>query len=300
MPIFFAITGYLLLDRDYSTDQKILSFYKHNLLPLILTSEIWIVIYFIRSVIKSTYVLISDLILDMLFLKTPPMGHMWYIPVIIGIYIAIPFVSNAIKNLSNKTLLIPICIVLLFCYGSKLYNILAQTYSWEITVSPKLEFGFLGGVYGSYLLFGLLCRRGAFKKIPSIVLIIASAVSFAFCVFTIITTVSHGYEYYIFYDFIGVFVCSMCIFELFSRFSFKSAAAQALGKVFTGLSLISFGMYFIHKPLLDDIKDYVFVLGFPKYINTVLLFCIVFALSAVIAFILSKIPKIKNWLLFIK
>ncbi len=300
VPIFFAITGWLLLERDYSTDKKILSFYKHNLLPLILTSEIWIVIYFIRSLIKSKNGLISDLICDMLFLKTPSMGHMWYIPAIIGIYIAIPFVSNAIKKLSDKTLLIPICVVLLFCYGSKLYNIFAEAYSWEITVSAKLELGFLGGVYGSYLLIGLLCRRGAFKKIPSIVLIIAAAVSFAFCVFIIITTVRHGYDYHLYYDFIGVFVCSTCIFELFSRFSFKSAAAQALGKVFTGLSLISFGMYFIHKPLLDDIREYVVAFGFPKYINTVLLFCVVFVLSAVIAFILSKIPKIKKWLLFIK
>ena len=45
VPVFLAITGYLLLDRDYSSADKIFRFYKHNLLPIIITTEIWNLIY---------------------------------------------------------------------------------------------------------------------------------------------------------------------------------------------------------------------------------------------------------------
>ena len=34
VPLFLAISGYLLLDRDYSSADKIFKFYKHNLLPI--------------------------------------------------------------------------------------------------------------------------------------------------------------------------------------------------------------------------------------------------------------------------
>lgn len=40
VPIFFFLTGYLLLDRDY-TGSKAVEFWKSHLLPLILTSEVW-------------------------------------------------------------------------------------------------------------------------------------------------------------------------------------------------------------------------------------------------------------------
>lgn len=46
VPIFLMLSGYLLLDRDYTTAEKIKSFYKKNLLPLVLTVEVWVVIYY--------------------------------------------------------------------------------------------------------------------------------------------------------------------------------------------------------------------------------------------------------------
>lgn len=44
VPLFLMITGYLLLDRDYS-DGKWKSFYLHKWLHLFLLTEIWFIIY---------------------------------------------------------------------------------------------------------------------------------------------------------------------------------------------------------------------------------------------------------------
>ena len=45
VPIFLFISGYLLINRDYENDDNVKNFYKKNLLPLIITTEIWIIIY---------------------------------------------------------------------------------------------------------------------------------------------------------------------------------------------------------------------------------------------------------------
>ena len=44
VPIFFMMSGYLLLDKNYNRENS-QKFYGKNLLGLILSTEIWIVIY---------------------------------------------------------------------------------------------------------------------------------------------------------------------------------------------------------------------------------------------------------------
>ena len=91
---------------------------------------IWIVIYFVAGVAKGTmepdYI---GLLKDVLFLRTYLMGHMWYMPMIIGMYVALPFVSNAVKNISSKVLAIPFCIVvfLYFIFKNSYMYILKST-----------------------------------------------------------------------------------------------------------------------------------------------------------------------------
>ena len=80
VPVFLAITGYLLLDRDYSSADKIFRFYKHNLLPIIITTEIWNLIYDAVIFIGNGKFDFDMLIRDLLFLKTNQMGNMWYMP----------------------------------------------------------------------------------------------------------------------------------------------------------------------------------------------------------------------------
>lgn len=98
VPLFLAISGYLLLDRDFSTSEKIIKFYKTNLLPLLLTVEIWVVLYYIIQVLFNSQTFeLRNLIDNMLFMRVNEFSHFWYMPMIIGLYIAIPFIARAIK-----------------------------------------------------------------------------------------------------------------------------------------------------------------------------------------------------------
>lgn len=140
VPIFLALTGFLLLDRDFSTSEKIIKFYKRNLLPLWLTTVIWIVIYFVAGVAKGTmepdYI---GLLKDVLFLRTYLMGHMWYMPMIIGMYVALPFVSNAVKNISSKVLAIPFCIVVFLYFIFCLIGVFENSFGFDMELEKKLD-----------------------------------------------------------------------------------------------------------------------------------------------------------------
>ena len=94
-----------MLNRKYDNDDDVRNFYKKNLIPLILTTEIWIIIYNIFIVIYynqkfDIYILIKE----MFFVETVPLMNMWYMPMIIGIYIAIPYLSKIVHSFSLKSL----------------------------------------------------------------------------------------------------------------------------------------------------------------------------------------------------
>ena len=44
VPLFFLLSGYLLLSRTYD-ETRIKRFYRHNFLPMLLVWEVWILLY---------------------------------------------------------------------------------------------------------------------------------------------------------------------------------------------------------------------------------------------------------------
>ena len=91
--MFLFLTGYLLLDRDYDIS-RINRFWRKNWLALFMTTEIWIVLYdvFLR-VFHFQHWSTKGILKDMLFLNQVHIGHMWYMPMIIGLYVCIPFAA---------------------------------------------------------------------------------------------------------------------------------------------------------------------------------------------------------------
>ena len=86
VPIFLFISGYLLLNKKIENDEGCIKFYKHNLIPLLVITYIWIVIYNIFiSLFYSKRFDLSILVKEILFLEKVPVANMWYMPMIVGI-----------------------------------------------------------------------------------------------------------------------------------------------------------------------------------------------------------------------
>ena len=85
----------------------------------------------------------------MIFLDYPDLSHMWYMPMILGLYFAIPFLSIVVKNTKLNDFFWPAGLVFSFCFVLPTINIvIGKNYSTVLTLS------FLGGTYGLYVLLG--------------------------------------------------------------------------------------------------------------------------------------------------
>lgn len=150
VPLFLAVTGTLLLNRKYD---NVIEFYKKSLIPLVFTTEIWIILnYLFCCTIGTTEFGLFDLIEQIFFLKASSLSHMWYMPMIIGCYIAIPFLSQIIHSeiAVNEYRVIYIGGIIAF-FVIPTINIFLRK---DIIDIPKLglqiNVGFWGSCYGLY------------------------------------------------------------------------------------------------------------------------------------------------------
>ena len=120
VPLFLMITGALILRKSFDDDQDINWFYRHNLIGLLITTEIWyfimywgIKIFFEHSVRDNLVGAFIGCLKTMLFIDQITMGSMWYMPVILCIYLILPFVSILVKRFPVKSFFAPAIVVYL-------------------------------------------------------------------------------------------------------------------------------------------------------------------------------------------
>ena len=84
----------------------------------------------------------------MLLTNQVHMAHMWYMPMIIGVYVCIPFAARALQGISLRVVFFPLVLFSVYAFGVP---------AWK-SIFPKspalvlIDLGFAGGVYGLYLL----------------------------------------------------------------------------------------------------------------------------------------------------
>ena len=117
VPIFLFLTGYLLLDRNFD-EAACRKFWKKNWFGMLVTTEAWIILYDIfLSTFHFSHWNNLSFIEDILLIHQVRMGHMWYMPMIIGLYICIPFAARALHKLDSKLLRFPIGLLSAYALG---------------------------------------------------------------------------------------------------------------------------------------------------------------------------------------
>jgi surface polysaccharide O-acyltransferase-like enzyme len=295
VPIFLFISGYLLLDREYD-GKACVKFWKKNWLGLLLTTEIWIVIYnLFQSWFIQQPIHLPDLLKNMFFVKTmdQPVDftHMWYMRMILGVYIFIPFVAIVLKKIDMKTLRMPLSITFCYYFILPVMNVVLNACGRE-TISNLLGLEFSGGVYGLLLMFGFFCKKGVLKQIRSIHLLLTGAICFVLTVGLQLFSYHHQKEYNLWYSCAFLMITCLCIFELMSR-----REHLCFPKLCGSLSRCAFGIYLVHKPLLL-LADRWFDLQLASptiVVVAVLVLCSSWGIVAIV----SRIPRLGQILFFI-
>lgn len=300
VPLFLFISGYLLLQRKYN-NKKCFRFWKHNLLPLFILTEVWLIIYQLFSAwfwkIDFQWV---TLFKTMIFLKPSDMIHMCYLPMILGMYISLPFVSVILKRFHWKIWIIPLAIVAAYSFGTPTINVILNAFG-HTTVSNGIDLSFLGGIYGTYLIFGYmvykessvnLIKKYSLKKY----FLLAAGVFFIITVLTQIYLTRIGHFYTTWYDFIPLALTAAFLFM-----SFKNCCLPSkLTCIFHHLAKYSFGIFLVHNPIMVMIAHYIPMYGLPIHGKIVVSLLLTFVISWGFVALVSKIPKVGKALFFIK
>lgn len=291
VPIFLFATGYLLLDREYTTETTV-RFWKKSLLGLLLTTEIWMIIYQIfetwfRGREWSIWILLEN----MLFLRKADISHFWYMPTILGLYLFIPFVAIALKRMDKKLLVVPVLIGFAYLFVVPVMNVLLDMSGAE-KVSGQLTLEFSGGVYGIYLIIGYLVKKEGFKKIRSTVLWGVFTVCFVSTVCLQLFAYSREYKYNVWYNCAFLFAAGVCLFELFSRLTIKE------NSLVKNLAKCSFGIYLIHNPIRMMFVRYLHLDS--NVVKIAVVFTLTFLISWLMVHVIGKIPKAGKVLFYMK
>ena len=299
VPFFLFLSGYLVLNKKIETEQDIKDFYRHKFVPLLLSVEIWNVFYFLFEIFfwnKDVNLIYFGK--QLLFLQKSGLSHMWYMPMILGLYLAVPFLSMLVRKVSFKVAWIPMLAVVLNTVLLPSLTVFIRLFQPDFGgMSTIMDLGFLGTVYGVYLLLGFyLYRKPLMEKWNGILLAILSVVLLVFTIGVQYVSYQRGIGYNVWYNFIPLFMCAILLFELFRRMETVSWK-DGFVKFCNFISQISLGIYFLHKPIQFMLMRLEFVQDMNRVGLSVSIFIVSLFISCLICWLLSKGKVLRKYLL---
>ena len=289
VPFFLMITGYLLLDRTYD-DERVRKFWNKNCKGLIIVTVLWAVVY----AVTLQFVTIQSASVNPVEAGNLFFSHMWYMPMIIGMYLSLPFVSTALNHFDKETIYQATIVFSLLAFLLPFITLLLDMEGIK-NVSIQFCLGFSGGIYGIYIILGYLVKKGQFKNVSTNKFRLLAIISFAICVAFQYYAFIKGYDFFLWYEFPFILLGSFALFELCSRK--ESVRFYSSIKV---LSKYSFAVFLIHNlfrlPLLPIVVD----IPVTEPVKAIILWILLIILSYAAAIIIYRIPKFGKYILYMR
>ena len=234
-------------------------------------------------------------------MRQVPTSNMWYFPMIIGIYIAIPFVAKIVKTFSFKSLSVIMIINFITCFLLPTFNSFFKIFEINENFRTILDLKFLGGVYGLYIILGYFITNNFKLKMKSVYIVLILIFNFSITLIMQLISFSNISKcmYCVWYDNVFLLITTVCLFILFCRIN-DSKINDKLKKYFYFISKISLSLFFIHYIVQSLLRIYVIKMQIIMPIKVILLFILVSLVSIGITFLLSKIKFVAKYILLIK
>ena len=308
VPLFLMITGVLILNKKIENGSDVKRFYKHNLLSLLITAEIWYVIMYWVLVISNGLITkegwlnaISGMFSTMVFLDQTTLDCMWYMPMILCVYTTLPFVVMAKDKLSgskDKILLLPVVVLFMVGMVFPFANNLLKMLGKDAVSTPLLE-SYLFSFFYIYIIVGYLVGKGLLSKLSTWTVGFAALATFLICCGYQLWAYEQPLNYLVAYDFPLMPICAGFVFELVRRCAHWFKKAQ---KPITGVSRMAFAIYFLHILIMNAMVKVLnqFAPELLQPVRLLILEVVSVGLSVAVILPLSKIKVLRRYLFLIK
>lgn len=217
-------------------------------------------------------------------------------PLILGIYILTPLIANGIRSIDIHLLKLLLVFFSVYIFGSSFINTMFSI-SGQPAISPTLSLEFSGGTYGMYFLLGYAVKKDCLKKFRTIFLSITAVFSFISAVAFQMIAYHYRFQYNIWYNDLFLLFFSVSIFELGSRIQIK---CPHLVRIIQFVSYYSFPVYLIHGMVNTILIPLFGQFDLVMSLKAALAFFAVYLCSLGCGLFIQCIPKLGNYILYIK
>lgn len=295
VPTFLFLTGALVMSKDFNSSARVSRFYRHNLLGLLVTVEIWVVLYCLWMSLGGGVEITVDMFLRYaLFIEAVPFVHWWYIPTILSIYVVVPLIASGIRVLGGEEGKVHLAIRVALGF-SLCVNFVIPSFNRFASLLglPSVGTQLVGSVLGPYLTYiviGLLIlRQNVLRSVPATALTVLFALSSACAV------VEGRLTGDLWYDSFFLLSAAVALVELSRRLTGGLLTPKPLMEL---LSACSFGVFLVHLPVRELVSPRLTVLPglSPGIVGTALLFLVVVVLSFAIVLVVWFVTARVAWL----
>ncbi len=295
VPIFVMISGALFLAPDYQLDIKRL--YKHNILRLSVIYVVWSCAY---GLLDSFYVWGLQLKDIKIILREMLSGryHLWFLPMIVGVYVLLPILKSWIENAEKKTIQYFLVLFLVLQVGSETLRALTVTDELH-GILNLLQVEMVCSYLGYFILGYYLVHVGISAKLCKIVYICALPALVLNIVLGTIMIQKTGRGGYLVYDSFGLFtfIIVTALFLFIINKTPGRNVGQRGGAVIRELSANTLGVYVMHIGLMELTEKTGFqsmmlpnIVGIPVYAVACFVIC------TVLAALLRRIPFVGKYI----
>ncbi len=284
VPIFFMISGALMLSSDNTKDFK--NFYKKSLTRIVIPLIFWNVAYFIYKCIMG-YIDFDITILINDFIDCGTEYHLWYLYTLIGIYLFAPFLKMLVDFCSIRQL---IWLLFLMMLCTTIRPFINQVTPLYIYLFEPLFNGYIG-----YFLMGYILSRikNDYKIAVGFCVagLLGLAVSIAFHhIHSSSDVINLDFNY-------GYSLChSVMAAAIFVISKFVFAKKTLFKGIISALSKLSFGIYLVHVGVIDLVLNY-FMVDASPICSSMYIFIVTITVSLAVSFVLGKIKYINKCVL---
>lgn len=275
VPIFFMISGSLLLDRSFNKEK-----YLKRVLKYVILIVVWDIIYLVWEYfyLGITYNKLYMLVID------PYRAHLWFLYTILVLYTIQPLLKLIMDKSNNVVKIILLTVWIILSLASMINPYVAKFFT---------IFSYIGYfIIGKYL-YDFIKKYDLRKYNISLVLIMIICFSISIWMnYSLSIKLNQFYNLFFAYRTPFIMISSFALYVLI----ISNYRKDSLNKFITGLSDLSLGVYLIHGIFLDvTVKVFIYssinsLIGIPIF--TV----IIFVLSIISTFIIKKI-KYLNYII---
>ena len=301
VPVFVMISGALFLPREIPTKTLYKKYISRMAIAYVVWSAFYAIVDPIGKLIFTEGYQISLLEIVGNFISGAV--HLWFLPMIIGLYMCIPLIKQITKN--DNLIKYFLILALVFCFiKTQFESVTTYLLSGSIatlfqninTIFHNFHLDFVFGL-SSYFILGFYLNKTDITKKHRMIIYILGVIGFMLTILlNLLASQNAGKSSETFYGATTVNVLLMSV-AVFVWFKYNAKGNNKLNKIIIKLSKYSFGAFLVHIFILQILSAFgIQSTSFTPILSIPTITIFTTIVSYLISMVLNKIPVIKKYI----